>query len=220
VASTANTGSPVLDEAVLAATARVLAEHGWHDFTLERVAEASGISRVTLYRRGITKDVLVDALVVGAAQAWQAAIWPAMTSQGSGGDRLLRAMRAACAVVEEHLRLLTGLSTVPDPVFHLGESDRTGRSTRDVYVAPFRRLLQDGQADGSVQPHLDAEETATLLFNVITRTYLHMRAGHAWPPDRAADSLLDLITPGLLTNTADADTATTTAAVPTTETKE
>ncbi|WP_328690340.1 TetR/AcrR family transcriptional regulator [Streptomyces phaeochromogenes] len=198
-----NSGSPVLDEAVLAATAQVLAEHGWHDFTLERVAEASGISRVTLYRRGITKDVLLDALVVGAAQAWQAAIWPAMTAHGSGADRLQRAMRAACAVVEEHLRLLAGLSTVPDPVFHLGESDRAGRSTRDVYVAPLRRLLQDGQADGSVQRHLDAEETATLLFNVITRTYLHMRAGHGWPPDRAADSLLDLITPGLLTRTAD-----------------
>ncbi|WP_328690303.1 TetR/AcrR family transcriptional regulator [Streptomyces phaeochromogenes] len=70
---------------MLSATAQGLAEHGWHDFTLERVADASGISRVTLYRRGITGDVVLDALVVGATQAWQAAIWPTMTAQGSGG---------------------------------------------------------------------------------------------------------------------------------------
>jgi AcrR family transcriptional regulator len=190
--------SPVLDEAILAATAQVLAEHGWHDFTLERVAQAAGVSRVTLYRRGVTKDVLLDALVVGAAQAWQAALWPAMTGQGDGAARLRRAMRAACAVVEEHLRLLAGLSTLPDPIFHL-DGEESGHSTREIYITPFRRLIQDGQADGSVYPHLDAEQTATLLFNVITRTYLHMRVGHGWVPGHAASSLLDLITPGLLT---------------------
>lgn len=82
------------------------------------------------------------------------------------------------------------------------------------------RLLQDGQADGSVQPHLDAEETATLLFNVITRTYLHMRAGPrvAAGPGRRLPAGPDH--PGLLTSTADGDTATTTAADPTAETKE
>ncbi|MFF7643859.1 TetR family transcriptional regulator [Streptomyces canus] len=200
----AGSTSPVLDEAVLAATAQVLAEHGWHDFTLERVAQAAGVSRVTLYRRGITKDVLLDALVVGAAQAWQAALWPAVTGPGDGAARLCRAMRAACAVVEEHLRLLTGLSTLPDPVFHLdGNGDEGGRGTREVYISPFRRLIQDGQADGSVRPHLEAEQTATLLFNLLTRTYLHMRIGHGWPAGQAADALLDLIAPGLLTRPAD-----------------
>lgn len=195
----ADSGSPVLDATVLAAAAQVLAEHGWHDFTLDRVAQAAGVSRVTLYRRGVTKDVLFDAIVVGAAQAWQAALWPAITGQGSGGQRLRQAMNAACAVVEEHLRLLAGLSTVPDPVFHLDGEDDTGHRTRDVYVTPFRRLLQDGQADGSVRADLDPEQTATLLFNLITRTYLHMRTGHGWPSGRTADALLDLITPGLLT---------------------
>ncbi|MEU9451471.1 TetR/AcrR family transcriptional regulator [Streptomyces sp. NPDC048277] len=193
--------SPALDATVLAAAAQVLAEHGWHDFTLERVAQAAGVSRVTLYRRGVTKDVLFDAIVVGAAQAWQAALWPALTADGSGAARLRRAMRAACAVVEQHLQLLTGLSTVPDPVFHLDGEDGTGHRTRDIYVTPFRRLLQDGQADGSLRADLDQEQTATLLFNVITRTYLHLRSGHGWPPDRTADALLDLVTPGLLTTT-------------------
>jgi AcrR family transcriptional regulator len=195
----AGSRSPVLDEALLAATAQILAEHGWHDFTLERVAQAAGISRVTLHRRGVTKDVLLDALVVGAAQAWQVALWPAMTGQGDGAARLRCAMYAACTVVEEHLRLLAGLSTLPDPIFHLdGQEGEDGRGTRDVYITPFRRMIQDGQVDGTVYSHLDAEQTATLLFNVLTRTYLHMRVGHGWTPEHASGALLDLITPGLL----------------------
>lgn len=190
--------NPLLDDAVLRAAAQVIAEHGWHDFTLERVAEAAGTSRVTLYRRGITKDLLVEALVVGAAQAWQAALWPALTGTGTGAKRLVAAMHACCTVVEQHLSVLAGLSTAPDPIFHLDEPHSTdGRDTRNVYVAPFERLLQDGIADGSLNPPGPSEETATLLFNVLTRTYLHLRSGHCWDASRTTRSLVDLLMTGL-----------------------
>lgn len=91
--------TPLLDDAVLRAAATVIAEHGWHDFTLERVADTAGVSRVTLYRRGVTKDLLFDALTVGAAQAWQAALWPALTATGEAAARLRAALQACCDVV-------------------------------------------------------------------------------------------------------------------------
>ncbi|OZM76413.1 TetR/AcrR family transcriptional regulator [Pseudonocardia sp. MH-G8] len=189
---------PLLDDAVLAAAARVIAEHGWHDFTLERVAQAAGVSRVTLYRRGTTREQLVDALVVGAAQAWQAALWPALADPGTATERLEAALRACCTVVEEHLALLAGLSTAPDPVFHLDEpSAGGGRDTREVFVAPFERLVRDGIAEGGLRAGLDPAETAVLLFNVVPRTYLHLRSAHGWPAGRTADSLLDLLLAGL-----------------------
>ena len=56
-----------VDPVVLGAAAAVIAEHGWHELTLERVAAAAGMSRVTLYRRGITKDAIVAALAHRAA---------------------------------------------------------------------------------------------------------------------------------------------------------
>ncbi len=193
--------SPVLDDAVLVAAAQVIASHGWHDFTLERVAEAAGLSRVTLYRRGITKDVLVDALTVGAAQAWQAALWPALTGSGSAAQRLDAALRACCEVVEEHLAVLSGLSSAPDPVFHLDEPTPGAGNwdTRSVYVRPFERLLRDGIAEGSLRDDLDPDETATLLFNIVPRTYLHLRSAHGWDTQRATTGLLGLLLPGLLT---------------------
>ncbi len=193
--------SPVLDDAVLLAAAQVIASHGWHDFTLERVAEAAGLSRVTLYRRGITKDVLVDALIVGAAQAWQVALWPALTGRGSAARRLDAALRACCEVVEEHLAVLSGLSSAPDPVFHLDEPTpgAGNRDTRSVYVRPFERLLRDGIAEGSLRADIDPDEIATLLFNIVPRTYLHLRSAHGWDARRASTGLLGLLLPGLLT---------------------
>lgn len=190
--------TPLLSDAVLAAAAQVITEHGWHDFTLERVAEAAGLSRVTLYRRGITKDLLVEALVVGAAQAWQAALWPALTAPGDAATRLRGALMAACDVVEEHLGLLAGLSMAPDPVFHIDDPRTSSAAARDVYTRPFERLVLDGAVDGSMQSSDDPATTATLLFNIVPRTYLHLRVAHGWPPERAGEPMIDLIMAGLL----------------------
>ncbi len=191
---------PLVDDAVLRAAAQVMTAHGWHEFTLERVAQAAGVSRVTLYRRGITRDSLVDALTVGAAQAWQSALWPALTGPGTAAERLVAALRACCEVVEQHLALLAGLSTAPDPVFHLDDAgDASGRDTRAVYVRPFERLLSDGIAEGTVRSEVDPTETATLLFNIVPRTYLHLRSAHGWEAQRVTTGLLDLLLTGLLT---------------------
>ncbi|UER54296.1 helix-turn-helix transcriptional regulator [Kineosporiaceae bacterium SCSIO 59966] len=189
---------PLLDDAVLAAAARVMSEHGWHDFTLERVADAAGVSRVTLYRRGVSKDLLVEALTVGAAQAWQAALWPALTGRGNAAERMRAALQACCDVVEEHLALLAGLSTAPDPLFHLDDPAPGRHDTREVYVRPFERLLLDGAAEGSLSPQDDPERTATVLFNVVPRTYLHLRVAHGWGPEETVTALNRLLLDGLL----------------------
>lgn len=193
--------APLLDDAVLRAAGQVIAAHGWQDFTLDRVAQAAGVSRVTLYRRGVTRQVLVDALIVGAAQAWQTALWPALTGPGTAAQRLETALRACCEVVEQHLELLAGLSTTPDPIFHLDEPPTgDGQDTRAVYVRPFERLLHDGIAEGTLRAEIDPGESATLLFNIVPRTYLHLRSAHGWDAERTTTGLLGLLLPGLLTN--------------------
>jgi AcrR family transcriptional regulator len=177
------------------AAAQVIADHGWHGFTLERVAEAAELSRVTLYRRGVTRDLLADALVLGAAQAYQAALWPALTRAGSGAERLEAALRAICEVTEEHLRVLAALEGAPDPVFHLDAPDKA----RLLHVAALERLVRDGLTDGTLQTD-DPSNTAVLLLNVVPRTYVHLRVGHQWPPERVTGGLLGLVLAGLRTD--------------------
>ena len=51
------TPDPVQDARLLAAAARVLEDAGWQGLTVEAVAEAAGLSRVTAWRLGASRDV-------------------------------------------------------------------------------------------------------------------------------------------------------------------
>ena len=54
---------PKVSDELRLATIEVLRERGFAGLTLERVAEVSGLARSTLWRQGLTREVLVRALV-------------------------------------------------------------------------------------------------------------------------------------------------------------
>jgi AcrR family transcriptional regulator len=180
------TRSGGVDDAVLRAASSVVAEHGWQALTLERVADAAGISRVTLHRRGVTRAALVDGITAAAVQEYRRALWPAVTGPGTGAERLLMAVEALCGLAEQARLLLGGLDHAADPVFHL---DAPAGPTRAVFLAPLERILTDGQSDGSLRVDDDVSELATFVFNVVPRTYVHLRIGHAWEPQRITSRL-------------------------------
>ena len=182
------------DTALLEAAQRAIEAHGYSGATLERIADEAGLSRVTLHRRGVSKDGLLAELVARATEDYRAAMWPALTGEGTGADRLHAALEALCAAAERHLALLVALRSQSDSVFHRREDLPL---TRGVWTAPLERLLRDGAADGSLR-QVDVKETATLIFNIVGWTYVHMRTAHGWKPDRAAGATVDLLFHGLL----------------------
>src|SRR5438034_5609579 len=103
-----------LDERVRGAAIQVLGERGWDGLTLERVAEAAGRARSTLWRRGLTVPLLVEALVGELATDFRDTMYPILTGAGSGRDRLERGLVALCGLLERHLPLM--LAT--DEAFH------------------------------------------------------------------------------------------------------
>lgn len=185
---------PVTDERLLAAARRVFAEQGIERATLERIAREAGVSRATLHRRGVTKEAMLAGLLDRAVAEYQRAMWPALTSEGTARERLELALEALCAVAEEHLALLAGAGAVSDAIFH---EEGTEALTRSPFTDPLERLLRDGAAEGSLRD-VDAREAATVLFNVVGQSYIHLRAGHGWNPDRARSGVIDLCLRGLL----------------------
>jgi len=182
---------------LLDAARRVFAERGYAGATIERIAAAAGLSRVTLHRRGVSKDGLLAELVARATEDYRAALWPALTGEGTGAERLARALEALCDQAERHMALLVALRAQNDAVFHqTGEEEAL---TRTVFTEPLERLLRDGAADGSLR-EVDAVETATTLFNLVGHTYIHLRTGHGWKPERAMRATLDPVLYGLLGN--------------------
>jgi AcrR family transcriptional regulator len=179
--------------ALLTAARTVFASYGYHGATAERIAQEAGVSRVTLHRRGLTKEVLLQQLTGEAIDAYRAAMWPAVTGAGTGRERMHLALEAFCDSAERDLGLLVALRERTNEVFH---EDGTEALTRTVFTEPLERLLRDGAADGSLRA-VDPFETATVLFNMVGWTYVHLRTEHGWSPDRARASVIDLAMGGL-----------------------
>lgn len=184
----------MIDDRVLDAAAAAIRRYGLAGATLERVAEQAGLSRVTLHRRGVDRAALVAGLTARAETEFREALWPALTSPGSGAERLERALRAVCSVAERHMGLLLGVGrTGVDAAFH--EQGGAGLS-RSVWTDPLERLLRDGAADGSLRER-PPRQTATVLFNLVGWTYVHLRTGHGWPEERALETTLDIALHGV-----------------------
>lgn len=185
----------VIDQTLLDATAAAVTKWGLGDVTLDRVAAEAGMSRATIYRRGVTRDELIAALTVEAADTYNRAILPALSAPGTARERLELALRALCEAADDHLHLLAGMFLAHGEVFH-----RPGPEALvvDVFAEPFERLLRDGAADGSLRA-LSPEITATALFNLVGWGYIHLRAAHAWSASTAADLIIDLVLRGTAT---------------------
>ncbi|HWE32522.1 MAG TPA: TetR/AcrR family transcriptional regulator [Solirubrobacteraceae bacterium] len=170
----------------------VLARDGLAAATLERISAAAGVSRMTLHRRGVSKEDILQALAARLADDYRQSFWPALVSKGTGRERLRLALEQLCDVTERNLSLHEALAIhVRNTIYH----DDRGL-TRNEFVEPLERLLLDGAADGSLAA-VEPEEMATLLFNAVSHTYAHLRTGHRWPPDRARAGVVGLVLDGV-----------------------
>jgi AcrR family transcriptional regulator len=182
------------DARILAAARSAIERHGWRDATLERIADEAGLSRMTLHRHGVTRDAVLAALARAFEADYRGAMWPALTAPGTARERLEQALEALCDICDANLELLAALGEATRArIFH-EEGDAV--LTRSVFTEPVERLLRDGIADGSLKP-ADPAETATVLYNLVSHTYRHLRRGHGWPPERARRGVLTLALDGI-----------------------
>lgn len=184
------------DIEILEGARRALERHGAQGATLERIAEEAGVSRVTLHRRGLSREGILASLAGAAAAEYRDALWPALTAPGSARDRLEQALGAICAVAERNLQVLVALQAESDGIFHEDDPAGTEVRTRSAFTDPLERLLRDGEADGTLRRR-DPIETATVLFNQVGWTYIHLRTGHRWPAERAERAVVEVALHGV-----------------------
>lgn len=178
----------VPDSRLRQAAVAVLARAGWAGLTMEAVAEEAGLSRVTVWRLGATRDSLLAALLAELEDDYRRALWPALTAPGVARERLVQALHGLFEVAESHLPLLRA----SDQVFH--QPSTSGLNFNE----PFARIFRDGQEDGTlISPGDDPEQAADLLFNTVCWAYVHLRGRHHWDPADLSSRLTGLILPSL-----------------------
>ncbi len=181
--------TPPVDESLRQATIEVLRERGFGGLTLERVAEVAGRARSTLWRQGLGRDELLAALVGELADDFRAAMYPVLTSAGTGRERLARSLEVLCDLLDRHLPLM--LAT--DEAFH--QQPAPGR--HPDYLYPFIQFLREGTEDGSIPPADDLVATADVAFNAVAWPYVHLRGRHGWPAGQAKDRIVGAVLNGI-----------------------
>jgi AcrR family transcriptional regulator len=182
-------GSSRIDEELRLATISVLREQGWSGLTLERVAQVAGRARSTLWRQGVTRDVLVGALTGELADDFRTTMYPVLTAAGTGRERLVLGLDALCELLERHLPLM--LAT--DEAFHQEPSP----GQPPDYLHPFITFLREGAADGSLAPGDDVVATADVAFNAVAWPYVHLRGRHGWSAERARTLVVGVVLNGI-----------------------
>jgi AcrR family transcriptional regulator len=171
-----------------------LRDRDWDGVTTEELADAIGLSRMTLYRRGIDKEAVLTQLRGRLETEYQDAIFPALVSRAPAAARLELALDALCTVNERYLGLLDALGRAGEFVFH--EEGEGPVMTRISFTDALQRILEDGVSDGTLRAE-DTEAMATLLFNATGWTYRHMRIGHRWEPEATRRRLVGLLLEGV-----------------------
>lgn len=177
-----------VDEELRRATIDVLRERSFSGLTLERVAEVAGRARSTLWRQGHSRETLVVALVGELAEDFRETMYPLLTAEGTGLERLTRGLEALCDLLDRHLPLL--LAT--DEAFH----QETAPGVPPDYLHPFIQFLREGARDGSL-PEVDELRTADLAFNMTAWPYVHLRGRHEWPAEEARTCVVDVVLRGI-----------------------
>jgi AcrR family transcriptional regulator len=180
---------PPVDEELRRATIAVLRERGWDGLTLERVAEAAGRARSTLWRQGLGREALIGALTGELAEDFRASMYPILTAGGTGRERLIKGLEALCDLLDRHLPLM--LAT--DEAFH----QATAPGQPPDYLHPFIVFLRDGVADGSLTLARDDVTTADIAFNTVAWPYVHLRGRHDWPAEKARAAVVGVVLDGI-----------------------
>ena len=178
-----------VDEGLRRATIEVLRERGFAGLTLERVAEVAGRARSTLWRQGLSREVLIGALVGELAEDFRQAMYPILTSGGSGLERLTRGLEALCDLIDRYLPLM--LAT--DEAFH----QDTAPGVPPDYLHPFIQFLREGSGDGSLPEAHDVVHAADIAFNMTAWPYVHLRGRHEWSAEEARSAVVAVVLRGI-----------------------
>ena len=176
---------------LLAAARKAVEKHGYAGLTLERIAAEADISRVTLHRRGHSKDEIFNALITQMFEEHRDALWPALVAGGNGAERLGLAVAKDCDLCERDLPLMLAARAQLDEAVH-GEDGPIDQQPAWLVAEPFQVLARDGIADGSLRDG-DPEVFGALMANWagddLRQPAHHLRLEPAPRPQRVVDQV-------------------------------
>ena len=186
--------SMTVHQAILKAARDLLAEDGYAQFSVDRVAARAGVGKQTVYRRWPSKAPLAAEAILGSARP-AASAFPADTGDIHRDLRNWLHEQVAFLASPQNASLVRALAAAAaeDPHDAQALYQQLTGPQRDILI----RRLQAGADAGQVRPGADLEAVADALTGALV--YQVLARDTAGISTRRADGLLDVIMSGLQT---------------------
>lgn len=183
-------------KAILRAAAAIFSRQGSHGATLENVADSLGVSKAALYRYVLNKNDLILACQEEALEIADRALTEGEAQGGTALEKIRIGLRLYLVAMMAELGVPALI--LEDNALHGEEAART-QAKRDSYETRMRRLVAEGQADGSIVP-AEPKVAVFMLLGAIHWVAKWYRPDGAWTPETVADAIVDLATRALDTS--------------------
>lgn len=166
---------------------------GYDATSMEDLAQATGLTKSSIYHHVAGKEELLRLAVARAIDALFAVLDEPASTSGAAVDRLEHVVRRSADVLTEQLPYVTLLLRVRGNT----DAERWALSRRREFDRRLSGLVQDAIDAGDVRDDLDPRLVTRLLFGMVNSITEWYRADHAGGVNELADTLVALAFDGL-----------------------
>ncbi|MFV2115820.1 TetR/AcrR family transcriptional regulator [Micromonospora sp. LOL_025] len=171
-------------------TIRLIAAHGYAGCSLQRIAEAAGITKAAVIYHYANKRAVIraayDTVITGLTEHVGALIAQAATPAGQV-DAYVRGLIGYLGAHPDHVRVI--VESLDDD-HDTGIADRPGSPER---WRPLADLVEAAKAAGAYRATLDARTTAIVLGGAIDAVVAEFLADRSYDLRAAADAVVDML---------------------------
>lgn len=182
-------------QAIVAAAAELFARNGFGATSLDDVAEMLGASKASLYYHIKNKEEILRLIFLTVLTVSEEPLRQIVEGALAPKEKLCRAIEHQTAVAADRSPAMT--------VFYREQPHLTGPFAREiilrkkVYERYFEQIIEEGQASGVFQPHLDAHIIVFGLLGMCNWLSQWYRAGGQYTPRQIAEMFEQMIGGGL-----------------------
>ena len=160
----------VREAEILAAAEKLFTQHGFEQVTMDTVAKEAEFTKRTLYQYFPSKEDLFFAVVLRGFEQMFAYMGGASEPGTNGVEKLRLAARGYYQFYKDHPETFRLMAYVGHAKSKGGRSPRREEWMKfdDHIFQAFAKLIETGQADGSIRADLDAAQIAYALAFLLT----------------------------------------------------